>query len=69
MAVAAAEVAVGLAIIVDLFRTRQSVDIDTINLLKGVDSVVYAVRGDVLAGTSLAFTGLCKPSVAGDDHF
>jgi NADH-quinone oxidoreductase subunit K len=35
MAVAAAEVAVGLAIIVDLFRTRQSVDIDTINLLKG----------------------------------
>jgi len=35
MAVAAAEVAIALAIIVDIFRTRQSVDIDTINLLKG----------------------------------
>ena len=35
MAVAAAEVAVGLAIIVDIYRTRQSVDIDGINLLKG----------------------------------
>lgn len=33
--VAAAEAAVGLAIIVQLFRTRQSVDIDQYNLLKG----------------------------------
>ena len=35
MAVAAAEVAVGLAIIVNLFRLRQSVLVDEINLLKG----------------------------------
>lgn len=35
MTVAAAEVAVGLALIVTLFRTRQSVDVDDINLLHG----------------------------------
>jgi len=35
MAVAAAEVAVGLAIIVNLFRLRESVFVDEINLLKG----------------------------------
>ena len=35
MAVAAAEVAVGLAIIVNLFRLRESVFVDQINLLKG----------------------------------
>ncbi len=35
MAVAAAEVAVGLAIIVNLFRLRDSVFVDEINLLKG----------------------------------
>jgi NADH-quinone oxidoreductase subunit K len=35
MAVAAAEVAVGLAIIVNLFRLRGSVFVDEINLLKG----------------------------------
>lgn len=34
MAVAAAEVAVGLGIIVALFRTRATIDIDEINLLK-----------------------------------
>ena len=34
MAVAAAEVAVGLAIIVNLFRLRESVFVDEINLLK-----------------------------------
>ena len=33
--VAAAEVAVGLALIVVIFRTRQSINIDEINLLKG----------------------------------
>lgn len=33
--VAAAEAAVGLAIIINLFRTRQVVDIDQFNLLKG----------------------------------
>jgi len=33
--VAAAEVAVGLALIVTIFRTRQSIDIDEINLMKG----------------------------------
>ncbi len=34
MVVAAAEVAVGLAIIVALFRNRESVDVDEVNLLK-----------------------------------
>ena len=34
MAVAAAESAVGLAIIIALFRTRQTVNIDEINILK-----------------------------------
>jgi NADH-quinone oxidoreductase subunit K len=35
MTVAAAEVAVGLAIIVNLFRVRESVFVDEVNLLKG----------------------------------
>jgi len=34
MAVAAAEVAVGLAIIVTIFRHKESVDIDEVNLMK-----------------------------------
>jgi len=34
MTVAAAEVAVGLAIIVALFRNRQTIDVDEVNLLK-----------------------------------
>jgi NADH-quinone oxidoreductase subunit K len=34
MVVAAAEVAVGLAIIVTLFRNRETVDVDEVNLLK-----------------------------------
>jgi NADH-quinone oxidoreductase subunit K len=33
--VAAAEVAVGLALIVTIFRTKQSIDIDEINMMKG----------------------------------
>jgi NADH-quinone oxidoreductase subunit K len=35
MAVAAAEVAIGLAIIVDIFRSRNSVDVDDVSWLKG----------------------------------
>ena len=35
MAVAAAEVAIGLAIIVDIFRSRRSVDIDDLSWLRG----------------------------------
>ena len=35
MAVAAAEVAVGLAIIVNVFRLRETVFVDEVNLLKG----------------------------------
>lgn len=35
MAVAAAEVAVGLALIVAIYRSRQSVDIDQLSSLKG----------------------------------
>ena len=35
MAVAAAEVAVGLALIVAIFRNKQSIDIDQMNSLKG----------------------------------
>ena len=35
LAVAAAEVAVGLAIIIDLFRKVGSVDVNQVNLLKG----------------------------------
>ncbi len=35
MAVAAAEVAVGLALIVTIFRTKQSIDVDQLNSLKG----------------------------------
>jgi NADH-quinone oxidoreductase subunit K len=34
MVVAAAEAAVGLAIIISLFRVRQTLDVDEINLLK-----------------------------------
>lgn len=35
IAVAAAEVAVGLALIVAIFRTRRSIDVDEINSLRG----------------------------------
>ncbi|GIG30106.1 NADH-quinone oxidoreductase subunit NuoK [Cellulomonas marina] len=35
MVVAAAEVVVGLAIIVAIFRTRQSASVDDVNLMKG----------------------------------
>ena len=35
MTVAAAEVAVGLALIVAIFRTKHSIDVDQINSLKG----------------------------------
>jgi NADH-quinone oxidoreductase subunit K len=35
MAIAAAEVAVGLGIIMAIFRLRESVDIDEMNLLRG----------------------------------
>ena len=35
IAVAAAEVAVGLALIVEIFRTKQSIDVDQLNNLKG----------------------------------
>ena len=35
MTVAAAEVAVGLALIVAIFRTKHSIDIDVMNSLKG----------------------------------
>ena len=35
MVVAAAEVAVGLALMVAVFRTRQSINVDDINQLKG----------------------------------
>jgi NADH-quinone oxidoreductase subunit K len=35
MAVAAAEVAVGLAIIVAIFRTRSTIDVDELSTLKG----------------------------------
>jgi NADH-quinone oxidoreductase subunit K len=35
MAVAAAEVAVGLAIVIALFRTRQTVDTDTLRTMSG----------------------------------
>ncbi len=35
MAVAAAEVAVGLALIVAIFQTKKSIDIDQLNSLKG----------------------------------
>jgi NADH-quinone oxidoreductase subunit K len=35
IAVAAAEVAVGLALIVAIFRTRHSINVDEMNFLKG----------------------------------
>jgi NADH-quinone oxidoreductase subunit K len=35
MTVAAAEVAVGLALIVTIFRTKQSIDVDQLNSMKG----------------------------------
>jgi len=35
MTVAAAEVAVGLALIVEIFRTRKSIDIDQMSIMKG----------------------------------
>ena len=35
MVVAAAEVVVGLAIIISIFRTRRSASVDDVNLLKG----------------------------------
>jgi len=35
MTVAAAEVAVGLALIVTIFRTKQSIDVDQLSSLKG----------------------------------
>jgi len=35
MTVAAAEVAVGLALIVTIFRTKQSIDVDEVNSMRG----------------------------------
>ena len=35
LVVAAVEVVIGLAIVVDLFRSRQAVDIDEVDLLRG----------------------------------
>jgi NADH-quinone oxidoreductase subunit K len=35
MTVAAAEVAVGLALIVTIFKTKRSIDVDEINSMKG----------------------------------
>ncbi len=35
MTVAAAEVAIGLALIVEIFRSKRSIDIDELNKLKG----------------------------------
>ncbi|BAJ62873.1 NADH-quinone oxidoreductase subunit NuoK [Anaerolinea thermophila] len=35
MTVAAAEVAIGLALMVEIFRTKRSVDLDQMNTLKG----------------------------------
>lgn len=35
MTVAAAEVAIGLALIVEIFRTRRTIDLDDINHMKG----------------------------------
>ena len=35
LVVAAVEVVIGLAIVVDLFRSRQTVDIDEVDLLRG----------------------------------
>jgi NADH-quinone oxidoreductase subunit K len=35
MTVAAAEVVIGLAIIVSIFRTRESIDVDAVNSMKG----------------------------------
>lgn len=35
MTVAAAEVAVGLALIVAIFRSKNSIDVDEVNMLKG----------------------------------
>jgi NADH-quinone oxidoreductase subunit K len=35
LTVAAAEVVVGLAIIVSIFRTRRKIDVDELSLLKG----------------------------------
>lgn len=35
LAVAATEVVIGLAIIVDIFRSRETVDIDDVDLLRG----------------------------------
>jgi NADH-quinone oxidoreductase subunit K len=35
LVVAAAEVVIGLAIIVDIFRSRETVDIDDVDLLRG----------------------------------
>jgi NADH-quinone oxidoreductase subunit K len=35
IAVAAAEVAVGLALIVEIFKSKRSIDVDQMNSLKG----------------------------------
>jgi NADH-quinone oxidoreductase subunit K len=35
MAVAAAEVAVGLGILISIFRSRESINVDEVNLMKG----------------------------------
>jgi NADH-quinone oxidoreductase subunit K len=35
MTVAAAEVAIGLALMVEIFRTKRSIDIDQLNSMKG----------------------------------
>ncbi len=45
MVVAAAEAAVGLAIIIAVFRTRETLNVDRVNLLEAVrDAVRFAIR-------------------------
>ena len=47
MVVAAAEAAVGLAIIISVFRTRETLNVDRVNLAETVESF-FAGRGEVI---------------------
>jgi hypothetical protein len=55
MTVAAAEAAVGLAIIIAIFRHRQSVNLDDINSAEGLMQVEHASTGHPLADTVARF--------------
>ena len=70
MTVAAAEVAVGLALIVAIFRTKHSINIDEMNSLKGLnhDLLLLAPWIVFLPVIGLLVNGLCRSALQRKGH-